>query len=107
MRTPNAVNRKLGPAADRLRQRTREAGTEMLEKGKRVAQAAATAVKEEAQAQGLTPERLREKAGAVADRAREAGEESARREGLTPGGETNQNPSSAPGSDPSIARPAL
>lgn len=104
MRTPDAVNRKVGPAADRLRSRTREAGTEMLEKGKRVAQAAASAVKEEAQAQGLTPERLREKAGAVADKAREAGRQTAEREGMKPG---SSNPSYPPGSDPSVARPAV
>jgi hypothetical protein len=105
MRTPNAVNRKLGPAADRLRDRTREAGSEMLEKGKRVAQAATTAVKEEAEAQGLTAERLREKAGAVADRAREAGRQTAESEGIASGGGTN--PSYPSGSDPSIARPAV
>ncbi|MGH7956548.1 MAG: DUF3618 domain-containing protein, partial [Opitutaceae bacterium] len=35
MRTPSAVNRRLGPAADRLRERTREAGAEMIEKGRR------------------------------------------------------------------------
>jgi len=109
MRTPAAVNRKIGPTADRLRQRTREAGAEMLEKGKRVAQAATSAVKEEAEAQGLTPERLRDKASAVADRAREAGKETMEREGMTPGstklGETN--PSYPPGTDPSVARPAV
>jgi ElaB/YqjD/DUF883 family membrane-anchored ribosome-binding protein len=103
--TPNAVNRKIGPAADRLRDRTRQAGTEMLEKGKRVAEAAATAVKEEAQAQGLTPDALRDKATAVADRAREAGKQTAEREGLAPGSDTN--PSCPPGTDPSVARPVV
>jgi len=123
MRTPNAVNRKLGPTADRLRDRTREAGSEMIEKGKRVAQAAASAVKEEAQAQGLTPERLRDQAASIADRAREAGKQSAEREGLTgssgstgnmggsmgstQGNMGTNNPSSSPGSDPSVARPAV
>ena len=105
MRTPSAVNRRIGPAADRLRERAREAGADVLEKGKRVAQAAASAVKEEADAQGLTPERLRQQAGAVAERAREAGKETAQREGLARGPETN--PSSVSGSDPSIARPAV
>jgi ElaB/YqjD/DUF883 family membrane-anchored ribosome-binding protein len=105
MRTPNAVNRRVGPTADRLRERTREAGAEVLEKGKRVAEAAASAVKEEADAQGLTPERLRQQAGAIAERAREAGKESAQREGLARGNETN--PSNVSGSDPSIARPAV
>lgn len=109
--TPGPVNRKLGPTADRLRQRTRETGREMLEKGRRVAMAAAEAAKEEARAQGLTPEHLREKAAAVAEHSKEAAKETARREGLTKegnhsGSETfpNQNP---PGSDPSVARPGL
>lgn len=79
--TPNAINRSVGPTADRLRQRTREAGNEMLEKGKRVAEAAMTAVKEEAEAQGLTPEHLRDKTAAVAERGKEAGQQAANREG--------------------------
>jgi ElaB/YqjD/DUF883 family membrane-anchored ribosome-binding protein len=109
MPTPNVVNRRLGPTADRLRDRTREAGSEMLEKGKRVAEAAATAVKEEAQAQGLTPEGLRDKAAAVADRAREAGKQTAEREGLAPTSSTgtDTNASYPPGSDPTVARPAV
>jgi ElaB/YqjD/DUF883 family membrane-anchored ribosome-binding protein len=107
MPTPNAVNRKIGPAADRLRDRTREAGREMLEKGKHVAEAAATALKDEAQAQGLTPDRLRDKAAAVVDRAKEAGQQTAQREGMTtsPG---NQSATAYPGgSDPSVARPVV
>lgn len=104
--TPAPVNRTIGPAADRLRQRTRETGREMLEKGRRVARAATDAAKEEAQAQGLTPESLKEKAGAVAEHSKEAASEAARREGLTSQGESSsfQNPS---GSDPSIARPGM
>jgi ElaB/YqjD/DUF883 family membrane-anchored ribosome-binding protein len=105
LHTPATVNRKLGPTADRLRDRTREAGNEMLQKGKRVAEAAVSAVKDEAQAQGLTPDRLREKASAVGDRAREAGMQSAQREGLTPGAQPN--PSCPPGTDPTVARPAV
>ena len=101
--TPNAINRSVGPTADRLRQRTREAGTEMFNKGKRVAEAAVAAVKEEAEAQGLTPERLRDKATAVAERAKEAGKQSASREGLT--GADSSSP--APESDPTFARPAV
>jgi ElaB/YqjD/DUF883 family membrane-anchored ribosome-binding protein len=115
MRTPRAVNRKLGPAADRLRERTREAGSEMLQKGKRVAEAAASAVKEEAEAQGLTPERLRDSAANIAERAREAGKQTAEREGLTPGtsgstgkmGATGSGTTNPSGSDPSVARPAV
>lgn len=52
--TPDRVKRMAGPTVDRLRNRTREAGSEMMEKGKRVVRAATTAAKDEAQAQGLT-----------------------------------------------------
>ncbi|MEO5957973.1 MAG: hypothetical protein ABIZ49_02060, partial [Opitutaceae bacterium] len=103
--TPNVVNRTIGPAADRMRARTREAGAEMLEKGKRVAQAAVGAVKAEAQAQGLTPERLREKANAVAERATEAGKQSAQREGLPFSNGDAAGSSVFETSDPSVARP--
>ncbi len=80
--TPNAVNRTVGPAADRLRDRTREAGSEMLQKGRRVAQAAVSAVKEEAAAQGLTPEHLREQVAALGNRAKDTVKQEARQEGL-------------------------
>lgn len=89
--TPDVVHRSVGGAADRLRDRARESGSEMLAKGKRVAQAAVSAVKDEAQAQGLTPERLREQASAVAERAGEAGQEKAREEGLAPASPGNQS----------------
>ena len=101
--TPNRVNRTVGATADRLRERTRQSGSELLEKGKRVAQAAVNAVKDEAQAQGLTPERLREKANAVAERAKEAGQETAKQEGLAMQG----NQSGSQLSDPSGARPVV
>jgi ElaB/YqjD/DUF883 family membrane-anchored ribosome-binding protein len=52
--TPERVNRVAGPTAERLRHRAREAGAEVLDKGKRVARAAAQAAKQEAQQQGLT-----------------------------------------------------
>ena len=84
----------------------------MLEKGKRVAQAAAGAVKEEAEAQGLTPERLRDQAATIAERARTAGKETAEREGLTPDtmgktGNSGSGSQGTSGSDPSVARPAV
>jgi ElaB/YqjD/DUF883 family membrane-anchored ribosome-binding protein len=103
--TPNAINRSLGPSADRLRRRTRDAGNEMIQKGKRVAEAAMSAVKEEAEAQGLTPEHLRGKAAAVAERGKEAGEQAASREGVT----TSRNePANSPtASDPTVARPGM
>jgi ElaB/YqjD/DUF883 family membrane-anchored ribosome-binding protein len=101
--TPNVINRRVGPVADRLRTRTRERGAEMLEKGKRVAEAAVHAAKDEAQAQGLTPERLREKASAVADSAKEAGGQTARQEGLASDAQSGRTGNSP--SDPSPARP--
>lgn len=81
--TPHAVNRTVGPAADRLRTRTREAGTEMFEKGRRVARAAVSAVKEEADAQGLTPEHLHDQLAAVGERAQDRAKQEARQQGLT------------------------
>jgi len=104
MPTPSAINRTVGPAADRLRDRTREAGNEMLEKGKRVARAAASAVKQEAEAQGLTPEHLREQASNTAQRGMQAGAEAARGENFTPGAQCS--PGSQQQGDPSVARPA-
>jgi hypothetical protein len=53
--TPGPIQRRIGPAAERLRERTKEAGREMMAKGRHVAQAAVGAAKEEAKAQGLTP----------------------------------------------------
>jgi ElaB/YqjD/DUF883 family membrane-anchored ribosome-binding protein len=82
--TPERVNRSLGYTADRLRERTREKGSEILDKGKRVVQAAADAAREEAKSQGLTPENLRNEAKSVASRASQAGMSAARDEGLAP-----------------------
>lgn len=111
--TPEKVNRVAGERMDRLRDRTREAGREALEKGRRVAQAASQAVQDEAQAQGLTLDRLREKAGVVADRAKEAASDTARQEGMTPGSGASStqrddgNLSGSASSTPSPARPVM
>ncbi|HWL15429.1 MAG TPA: DUF3618 domain-containing protein [Opitutus sp.] len=86
------VDELAGPSVDRLRDRAREAGSELVEKGQRVAHAAAEAAKDEANAQGLTPEKLREEAKAVATSAKDAAASTARAEGL-PG-------STAPSSSP-------
>ena len=91
--TPSALNRTVGPAADRLRERTRQAGSEMVEKGRRVARAAVSAVKEEAEAQGLTPEHLRDQVAAVGERAKDTVMQEARHEGLALEG---NKPSSSP-----------
>ena len=99
--TPGPVNRTVGATADRLRDRTRQAATETMEKGRRVARAAVSAAKEEAQAQGLTPERLREKATAIGERAKETAREVAREENLTmPGNQSGSQMSDAGGAGP-------
>lgn len=96
--TPQVVNRRLGPTVDRLKDRTRDAGSELLEKGKRVVQAATNAAKVEAKTQGLSVAKLRDQGSSS-----EAQPESA---GLAAG------PSGGPGqqdrpADPSAARPAV
>jgi ElaB/YqjD/DUF883 family membrane-anchored ribosome-binding protein len=93
--TPTFVNRTVGRTSDRLRDRARESGSELLAKGKRVAQAAVSAVKDEAQAQGLTPARLGEQATAVAERGAEAGQAAAQEQGLAPPPVGNESGSSS------------
>jgi len=52
--TPEKARQLAGPTVDRLRERTRRAGSELLDKGERVARAAVAAARDEARAQGLT-----------------------------------------------------
>lgn len=59
MPTPDRVNRMAGAKMDRLRQRTKEAGSEILQKGRRVAEVAAEAGRHEAQEQGFGLDALR------------------------------------------------
>ncbi len=99
--TPGPVNKLAGPTVDRLRNRTRDAGREALEKGKRVVQAATSAAREEAESQGLTMEHLRQSGQAVADRAKEAASTAARGEGGF------DDRAGAEPADPSAARPAM
>lgn len=84
---PRAVQDFAGPTANRLGQRAREAGRDLVQRGKHVAQAAVEAARHEAESQGLTPEALKSKAGAVADRAKTAATETAEQEGLRNAGE--------------------
>jgi ElaB/YqjD/DUF883 family membrane-anchored ribosome-binding protein len=51
--TPEKARQLAGPTVDRLRERTRKAGSELLDKGQRIAEAAAAAARDEARAQGL------------------------------------------------------
>lgn len=64
--TPAPVSRIAGPAVDRLRERTRETGREMIDKGRRVVHAAITAAKTEARIQGLAAKSASESAVAAA-----------------------------------------
>lgn len=106
--TPAPVNRLAGPTIDRLRKRTKDAGRDMLQKGKRVVQAATSAAKQEAEDQGLTPDRLRQSGQAVAERATAAAKDTAKQEGLTPkmGDAMNEHEGAEP-ADPSATRPAM
>ena len=105
--TPRPVHRLAGPTVDRLRNRTRESSREILQKGKRVARAAADAARHEAQAQGLTMENLRRGGRAVADRAQAAATDAARDEGLTPKRADENNRAGTAPADPSAAGPAM
>lgn len=89
--TPQAVSRRLAPMGDKLRQ----AGTDLVEKGKRVATAATQAAKVEAKTQGLTVERVRDEAKAVFKSAAEAAKQTAKHEGMNVAGTPPTNPSSA------------
>ena len=72
----------VGPARDRLVHRTRSMAEEAARRGKQVARTAVETAKTEAQAQGLTPEALKEKGKHVVEAARKTAEA----EGLTPSG---------------------
>lgn len=65
----------LGETSRRVRERTRGAVSDVMERGRQVAAAATSAATQEAEAQGLTPDQLAEKASAVARSATEAGKE--------------------------------
>lgn len=70
--TPQRVRDEVRPVAQRLKDRAREAGRDVLARGKRVVAAANEAARHEAQQQGLTPEAMRQH---VAGKARGPGDE--------------------------------
>jgi gas vesicle protein len=74
----------LGERRDHLLERAKETGQEMLDKGKHVAEVAADKVKQEAEAQGLTPENLVDKVKAVGREAKNAVADEAKKQNLTP-----------------------
>ncbi len=54
--TPARIREEVAPVAERMKQRAREAGGDILERGKRVVAAASDAARREAEEQHLTPE---------------------------------------------------
>jgi hypothetical protein len=82
--TSQKVDEMVGPTTDRLKRKAKAAGQDLAQRGRRVVAAATTAIRDEAEAQGLTAEALRQKAGAVAGRAREAASNMAEKEGILP-----------------------
>ncbi|HKI02477.1 MAG TPA: DUF3618 domain-containing protein [Thermoanaerobaculia bacterium] len=68
----------MGETRDHLFEEVREAGEQVLEKGKHVAEAVADKVKEEAKNQGLTPEGVVEKVRTVAKEATNVAKEEAK-----------------------------
>ncbi len=96
VRTPARLDRAIGPSVDRLKDRTRQAGGELLQKGQRVAQAAAEAAKEEARSQGLAGEQSGNASSRDADRS----------EGNPPPKATSSG-HSQPSADPLVTRPGM
>lgn len=70
----------MGETRDRLMERAREVGGEALEKGKQVASVAVDTLKEEAERQDLTPEKLAEKVRTVAKEATNTVKEEGKRQ---------------------------
>lgn len=76
-------NELMGETRDRLVEEVKEAGQEVLEKGKHVAEAVADKVKDEVKGAGLTPEGVAEKVKSVAKEAVNTAKEEARNQNLT------------------------
>ena len=70
----------MGETRDRLMERAKEVGGEALEKGKQVATVAVDTLKEEAERQDLTPEKLAEKVRTVAKEATSTVKEEGKRQ---------------------------
>ena len=82
-----AEDRVMGEQAQRLKDQAKDAGHDLLDRGKEAASNTANAVAGEAQRQGVTPGSLVEKVKHVAQDVADAARESARREGLDDLGE--------------------
>ena len=56
--TPQRIRREVEPVAQRIKERAREAGQDLVQRGKRVVAAASDAARAEGEKQGLTPEAM-------------------------------------------------
>lgn len=61
--TPQRIREEVAPVAERVKQRAREAGEDILARGKRVVSAATDAARREAEQQKLTPEAMLARSG--------------------------------------------
>ncbi len=92
----------MGETRDHLLDGVKEAGQQVLDKGKHVAEAVADKVKEEAQHQGLTPEGVVEKVKTVAKEATNTAKEEAKRQNLTPDALAHNEPEADQAVDPHL-----
>lgn len=72
----------MGDASDEVWDQAKSSGAELVEQGSAAAANTASAVMDEAEAQGLTPDELSKKVSRVAEKVSEAGKEAAQEEGL-------------------------
>lgn len=74
----------LGDLSDSLKDRAKEAGQDLVGRGKHVAEAATEAARSEAERQGLTPEHVKQGVKAVGREAMHSAQQTAEQEGLVP-----------------------
>jgi ElaB/YqjD/DUF883 family membrane-anchored ribosome-binding protein len=94
----------MGETRDQLLDSAKETGREVVEKGRQVASAAVDAVKQAAEEQDLTIDRLAEKVKTVASQAREAVQTEARNQNLVPEPQGGQAKPAVPVEEPELAR---
>lgn len=75
----------MGEQSDQLKHNVRDMGEELVERGKHVAQATASAVADQADQEGLSPGTLGEKLQHVASKTLTAAQQAAHEEGIAPG----------------------
>jgi hypothetical protein len=77
-------NEWFGEASDAVRSRIKEAGQDLVNRGKHVAQAATEAARSEAERRGLSPEQVKEGLKAVGRETYQAAQRTAEEEGMSP-----------------------